>query len=447
MPQSIKSLEMFHDALAKYLPLNEEETRELIEKAQNGSEKSMEKILIHRMRGILKQARQVYSITPHIHGTMEIMDLAQSGYFGLREAVKEFDLKSDAAFDTCARQATRKAMTEAINYQYHSFRKVAPHLHGIGRQWSELLQTLKDRGLNFGPDEPIPFLNGMTLKQLKERADAEKKELRQKKQQKTDSELGAVPTGRNYEYLFNRDVGFEKLMTSAELKDKEDYIIRARTGLIDGREHTPEEIGQKLGLTRQDVERLEAAALKKLLGKKEQDKPDEGRSEAVSFTGKHADIRTLLESANLSDREDYVVRARAGLLDGKKHSLERVAEKLCLTVGRVQQVQDKAFEKILGSKNKKSKAIENRRVQRKIGSYAYLFEKKTEFERLAKAAKLPGDAVSILRASFGLLDGRKHGAAEIAAELRLAKEDVYQKQRAALKKLERAYQRQYDSGA
>ena len=51
----------------------------------------------------------------------------------------------------------------------------APGLQDINRLCGKLLETIDKEGLNLGMDDPIPFLNGMTLRQLIEQADIEKK--------------------------------------------------------------------------------------------------------------------------------------------------------------------------------------------------------------------------------------------------------------------------------
>ncbi len=48
------------------------------------------------------------------------------------------------------------------------------------------------------------------------------------------------------------------------LNAKEGRILRMRFGLYDGKTYTLEEIGQKMGVTRERVRQIESAALKRL---------------------------------------------------------------------------------------------------------------------------------------------------------------------------------------
>jgi RNA polymerase primary sigma factor len=50
----------------------------------------------------------------------------------------------------------------------------------------------------------------------------------------------------------------------ARLDERERMVIKLRKGLVDGREHTLEEVGQYLRVTRERVRQIETKALRKL---------------------------------------------------------------------------------------------------------------------------------------------------------------------------------------
>ena len=48
------------------------------------------------------------------------------------------------------------------------------------------------------------------------------------------------------------------------LAEREAWVLKMRYGLIDGHEHTLEDVGQQLGVTRERIRQIESKALRKL---------------------------------------------------------------------------------------------------------------------------------------------------------------------------------------
>lgn len=76
--------------------LKEEETRELISKAQQGDEEAKEQLVIHNVRLV----RNVVKKLKKLHQDQE--DLFQIGMMGLLNAIKKFDLTMNVKFSTYA---------------------------------------------------------------------------------------------------------------------------------------------------------------------------------------------------------------------------------------------------------------------------------------------------------------------------------------------------------
>jgi RNA polymerase primary sigma factor len=60
----------------------------------------------------------------------------------------------------------------------------------------------------------------------------------------------------------------------AKLSDREAMVLRLRKGLMDGREHTLEEVGQYFAVTRERIRQIESMALRKI-------KYQEGRTQGL----------------------------------------------------------------------------------------------------------------------------------------------------------------------
>jgi RNA polymerase primary sigma factor len=53
-------------------------------------------------------------------------------------------------------------------------------------------------------------------------------------------------------------------MSQSHRRRNEEKVIKTRFGLEDGSEHTLEEVGQQLGVTRERIRQIEAKSLRKL---------------------------------------------------------------------------------------------------------------------------------------------------------------------------------------
>ena len=62
--------------------------------------------------------------------------------------------------------------------------------------------------------------------------------------------------------IFNQE--FREALMNSKLTDKEKNVILYRFGFVDGETHTLEEIGQKMGVTRERIRQIESKSIRKL---------------------------------------------------------------------------------------------------------------------------------------------------------------------------------------
>ena len=136
-------------------------------------------------------------------------------------------------------------------------------------------------------------------------------------------------------------------------------VSRASRQLLQeyGREPTPEEIAEKIGMTAEKVRdtmkyALDPISLETPIGEEEDSHlgdfiPDEDSpapAEAASYTLLKEQINEVLHT--LTPREEQVLKLRFGLEDGRTRTLEEVGKEFDITRERIRQIEAKALRKL-----------------------------------------------------------------------------------------------------
>jgi RNA polymerase primary sigma factor len=262
-------------ALAKYIEagrIAEEELRrddldavrrsELSETLLNG--------LMARDRFICANSRLVISISKRYIGYgLPLLDLIQEGNIGLLRAVNKFDYRLGHKFSTYATWWIRQAVTRALSDQSRTIR-VPVHM---GDQIGKLMRTAHRLTQQLG-HEP-------TVAELAAAVDIPARKVEEMLQAMHLPLSLDVPIGEEGESDFGDFIEDETAPTPDEdvaatmlrellqdvlqdLPPRETHVLRLRYGLVDGQTHSLEEVGRKLGVTRERVRQIEAQALKRL---------------------------------------------------------------------------------------------------------------------------------------------------------------------------------------
>ena len=150
-------------------------------------------------------------------------------------------------------------------------------------------------------------------------------------------------------------------------------LVRIQRQLLQelGREPTPEEIGEEMGLSAERVREIqkisqEPVSLETPIGEEEDSHlgdfiPDEDASEpseAASFTLLKEQLVEVLST--LTPREEKVLKLRFGIEDGRTRTLEEVGKEFNVTRERIRQIEAKALRKLRHpSRSKKLKDFLN----------------------------------------------------------------------------------------
>ncbi len=219
---------------------------------------------------ITANSRLVISVAKKYMGRgVPFLDLIQEGNIGLIRATKKFDYRRGHKFSTYATWWIRQAVTRAIADQGRTIR-VPVHM---GDQINKLLRTQHQLTQKLGRDPSIEEL-AEALDVIPKKVENMIKVSRRPLSLETptdneddsvlgdfieDNEIPAPDVTATYNLLREH---LEEVMDT--LPPREVRILQLRYGLLDGQAYTLEEVGRKMGVTRERVRQIEAQALSRL---------------------------------------------------------------------------------------------------------------------------------------------------------------------------------------
>jgi RNA polymerase primary sigma factor len=219
---------------------------------------------------ITANSRLVISVAKKYMGRgVPFLDLIQEGNIGLIRATKKFDYRRGHKFSTYATWWIRQAVTRAIADQGRTIR-VPVHM---GDQINKLLRVQHQLTQRLGREPSVEELAealDVPPKKVENMIQVARRplSLETPTDDEEDSVLGdfieddeAPPPDDTATYNLLKEHLGEVLNG---LPPREVRILQLRYGLLDGQAYTLEEVGRKMGVTRERVRQIEAQALSRL---------------------------------------------------------------------------------------------------------------------------------------------------------------------------------------
>ena len=254
---------MYLKEIGKIPLLTSEEEMEVAKRLAEGDEAAHNTMVEANLRLV------VYIAKRYVGRGLPLLDLIQEGNLGLIKAVGKFDYTKGYKFSTYATWWIRQAISRAIADHARTIRIPVHMVETINRVSRASHELVQDLGRDPTSSEIAKRLHISTEK-VEEimRVAQEPISLETPVGEEDDSHLGdfiqdedaSEPAdAATYAMLREQLAGVLKTLTPREEK-----VLCLRYGLVDGRMHTLEEVGDEFQVTRERIRQIEAKALRKL---------------------------------------------------------------------------------------------------------------------------------------------------------------------------------------
>jgi RNA polymerase primary sigma factor len=261
------AMALFLREVARHPLLTREQEVELAQRIERGDLQAKEQLVNSNLRLVISNARKYQGLD------LPLLDLIQEGILGLIRAAEKFDYRRGYKFSTYATFWIREAIQRAIANRARTIR-IPVHIGQRERKLARAQRELQARLGREPTDEELAAEAELSLREVRETRDAARvvTSLDRPVGEDEDTTLGAlIESGeRGPDEEVEISLRQDAVRTALErLPEREREVVKLRYG-IDGDDPTPlREAGRRLGISSEEVRRLERRALTELAESRE----------------------------------------------------------------------------------------------------------------------------------------------------------------------------------